>query len=88
MHELMDAQWQLDHLRDEEDLRTVIQPLENLLIGFKRIIMKDTAVNAIVRSLANCENVYVAHRLSLDVRSQDHDSWPPPLRCVETIRVC
>ena len=47
MHDLMDAQWTYDNLRDESYLRRVIQPLEALLKSHKRIIMKDSAVNAV-----------------------------------------
>ena len=47
MHDVMDAQYVYDHEKDESYLRRVIKPLEALLTGHKRIIMKDTAVNAI-----------------------------------------
>lgn len=48
LHDLLDAQWLYDNKRDESYLRTVIQPLENLLVGYKRVIVKDSAVNAVV----------------------------------------
>lgn len=44
MHDVMDAQWQFDHNKDESYLRRVIYPLEKLLISYKRIVMKDSAV--------------------------------------------
>uniref|UniRef100_A0A8C2HX90 H/ACA ribonucleoprotein complex subunit DKC1 n=1 Tax=Cyprinus carpio TaxID=7962 RepID=A0A8C2HX90_CYPCA len=47
MHDVLDAQWQFDHNKDETYLRRVIYPLEKLLISHKRIVMKDSAVNAI-----------------------------------------
>lgn len=47
MHDIMDAQWLYDNHKDESYLRRVIRPLESLLTKHKRIIMKDTAVNAI-----------------------------------------
>jgi len=47
MHDVMDAQYQYDHHRDESYLRRVISPLEKLLVNHKRVIMKDSAVNAI-----------------------------------------
>nr|XP_055035714.1 H/ACA ribonucleoprotein complex subunit DKC1 [Misgurnus anguillicaudatus] len=47
MHDVLDAQWQFDHNKDETYLRRVIFPLEKLLISHKRIVMKDSAVNAI-----------------------------------------
>lgn len=36
-----------DNNRDETYLRQVIQPLETLLVGYKRLVVKDSAVNAI-----------------------------------------
>lgn len=47
MHDVMDAQWLYDNHKDENYLRRVIKPLEALLTGHKRIIMKDSAVNAV-----------------------------------------
>ncbi|KAL9084359.1 MAG: hypothetical protein Q9159_005267 [Coniocarpon cinnabarinum] len=48
LHDLLDAQWLYDAKRDESYLRKVIQPLENLLVGYKRVVVKDSAVNAVV----------------------------------------
>ncbi|KAK8725740.1 hypothetical protein OTU49_010452 [Cherax quadricarinatus] len=47
MHDILDAQWLYDNHNDERYLRRVIKPLESILIGHKRIIMKDSAVNAV-----------------------------------------
>lgn len=47
MHDVLDAQWLFDNLGDESYLRRVIMPLEALLVNYKRIIVKDSAVNAI-----------------------------------------
>lgn len=47
MHDLIDAQYAYDHYKDESYLRRVIKPLETLLVSHKRIIMKDSAVNAV-----------------------------------------
>ncbi|KAM9787480.1 H/ACA ribonucleoprotein complex subunit DKC1 [Syngnathus typhle] len=47
MHDILDAQWQFDHNKDEVYLRRVIFPLEKLLVSHKRLVMKDSAVNAI-----------------------------------------
>ncbi|TRY64112.1 hypothetical protein TCAL_00355 [Tigriopus californicus] len=47
MHDVMDAQWLYDNHKDENYLRRVIKPLEALLTGHKRIIMKDSSVNAV-----------------------------------------
>lgn len=51
MHDVLDAQWQFDHNKDESYLRRVIFPLEKLLVSLKRLVMKDSAV-----SLRLCEN--------------------------------
>jgi len=47
MHDILDAQHVYDTERDETYLRRVIQPLEKLLVDHKRIVVKDSAVNAI-----------------------------------------
>lgn len=47
LHDVMDAKWEYDHNHDETALRRVIRPLECLLTEHKRIIMKDSAINAI-----------------------------------------
>uniref|UniRef100_A0A8C6ZBF3 H/ACA ribonucleoprotein complex subunit DKC1 n=1 Tax=Nothoprocta perdicaria TaxID=30464 RepID=A0A8C6ZBF3_NOTPE len=47
MHDVLDAQWQYDNNKDDSYLRRVILPLEKLLTSHKRLVMKDSAVNAI-----------------------------------------
>jgi H/ACA ribonucleoprotein complex subunit 4 len=47
LHDVLDAQWVYDNQRDETYLRKVISPLESLLTTYKRIVVKDSAVNAI-----------------------------------------
>ncbi|KAF2970328.1 hypothetical protein GQX73_g3217 [Xylaria multiplex] len=47
LHDVLDAQWQYDNTRDESYLRKVISPLETLLTSYKRIVVKDSTVNAI-----------------------------------------
>ena len=47
LHDVLDAQWMYDNHRDEAYLRTVIQPLESLLTSYKRIVVRDSAVNAV-----------------------------------------
>jgi H/ACA ribonucleoprotein complex subunit 4 len=47
MHDIMDAQHVYDTTKDETYLRRVIMPLEVLLTSYKRIVVKDSAVNAI-----------------------------------------
>ncbi|KAK4957293.1 centromere/microtubule-binding protein cbf5 [Elasticomyces elasticus] len=47
LHDVLDAQWLYDNQRDESYLRSVIKPLETLLTTYKRIVVKDSAVNAV-----------------------------------------
>lgn len=47
MHDVLDAQWVFDNSRDESYLRTIIKPLESLLVGHKRLVVKDSAINSV-----------------------------------------
>lgn len=47
MHDVLDAQYKYEHEGDESYLRTVIKPLEVLLSGMPRVVVKDSSVNAI-----------------------------------------
>ncbi|XP_022093750.1 H/ACA ribonucleoprotein complex subunit 4-like [Acanthaster planci] len=47
MHDVLDAQWVYDNHKDEEYMRRVVKPLEALLTSHKRIVLKDSAINAI-----------------------------------------
>jgi len=47
LHDVLDAQWLHDNNRDEAYLRHVISPLESLLTSYKRVVVKDSSVNAI-----------------------------------------
>lgn len=47
MHDVLDAQWTYEQTKDEKYLRRVVMPLELLLTSYPRIMIKDTAVNAI-----------------------------------------
>jgi len=47
MHDVMDAQWMYDNQKDETYLRRTVHPLELLLTGYKRIVVKDSCVNSI-----------------------------------------
>jgi len=47
LHDVLDAQYVYDNNRDESYLRKVIRPLESLLTSYKRIVVKDSAVNAV-----------------------------------------
>jgi len=47
MHDVLDAMWMYDNQADESYLRRVIMPLERLLVNYKKVVVKDSAVNAI-----------------------------------------
>jgi H/ACA ribonucleoprotein complex subunit 4 len=47
MHDVLDAQYLFEQKKDEKYLRRVVMPLEILLTSYPRIVVKDTAVNAI-----------------------------------------
>jgi len=47
MHDVLDAQWIHENENEETYLRTVIHPLESLLTQYKRIVVKDSSINAI-----------------------------------------
>lgn len=47
MHDVLDAQWMYDNFKDESYLRRVVMPLEIILTSYKRLVVKDSAVNAI-----------------------------------------
>lgn len=47
MHDVLDAQWLLEHEKDESYIRRVILPCEYLLCNYKRVMAKDTAINAV-----------------------------------------
>lgn len=46
MHDVLDAQWMYENEKDESYLRQVILPCEYLLTNYKRVVVKDSAVNA------------------------------------------
>lgn len=47
MHDVLDAQYLFDTTGDESYLRRVIMPLEVVLTNYKRLVVKDSAINAI-----------------------------------------
>ena len=47
MHDVKDAQWHFEQYNNDNYLRRVIMPLEILLVGYKRIVVKDTSINAV-----------------------------------------
>ncbi|XP_029657433.1 LOW QUALITY PROTEIN: H/ACA ribonucleoprotein complex subunit cbf5-like [Octopus sinensis] len=44
LHDVLDAQWYYDNKNNETYLRHVIKPMEGLLLSYKRIFIKDSAV--------------------------------------------
>jgi H/ACA ribonucleoprotein complex subunit 4 len=54
LHDLLDAQYTYDHYKDESYLRAVIRPLESLLVGHKRIVMKDSSVCSFFHNVHSC----------------------------------
>lgn len=57
MHDVLDAQWQFDHNKDESYLRRVIFPLEKLLVSHRRLVMKDSAVSLRLQKTPNRQEV-------------------------------
>jgi len=47
MHDVLDSQYMYQTLRDEKYMRRTVMPLELILTNFPRIVVKDSAVNAI-----------------------------------------
>jgi H/ACA ribonucleoprotein complex subunit 4 len=47
MQDVIDAQYMLEHYKDEAYMRRVVMPLEVLVKDYPRIIIKDTTVNAV-----------------------------------------
>merc|ERR1711972_749503 len=47
MHDVLDSQYMYETLRDEKYIRRVVMPLELILTNYPRIVVKDSAVNAI-----------------------------------------
>ena len=47
MHDVLDAMWVLDNSKKEAYLRRVVLQLEILLTNYKRVVVKDSAVNAL-----------------------------------------
>jgi len=46
-HDVLDAMWVYEKEQDESYLRRIIKPLELLLTSYKRIVVKDSTVNAL-----------------------------------------
>lgn len=47
MHDVLDSMYMYNTLRDEKYLRRVVMPLELILTSYPRIVVKDSAVNAV-----------------------------------------
>lgn len=91
MHDVLDAQWQLDHNKDESYLRRALFPLEKLLVSHRRIVMKDSAVSNPTPSpppfththttpLAQLHPLLVFAGQRHLLRRQDHAAGGPALR--------
>ena len=86
-HDILDAQYVYDTTKDESYLRRIIQPLEVLLTKHKRVVVKDSAVNAICYGTPSRDQslllVWVADVAIDDAhvcRCQVHDPRSAPLR--------
>ena len=47
LHDVLDAQYVYDSTLDESYLRRIVRPLESLLCHYPRVVVKDSAVNAV-----------------------------------------
>merc|ERR1711988_1859011 len=47
MHDVLDSQFMYESMRDEKYIRRTVMPLELILTNYPRIVVKDSAVNAI-----------------------------------------
>ena len=47
MHDVLDAQYVYEQTKNDDYLRRVVRPLELLLTNYKRIVIKDSSINAI-----------------------------------------
>ncbi|KAI5185234.1 H/ACA ribonucleoprotein complex subunit 4 [Nematocida homosporus] len=47
MHDVLDSYYLYSQKRDERYLRSVVKPLESLLVNYPRIIIKDSTINAL-----------------------------------------
>lgn len=47
LFDVLDAKYQYDQFNDERYIRRVVRPLELMLVGYKRIVVKDSSVDAI-----------------------------------------
>merc|ERR1712039_260561 len=47
MHDVLDAQFTYENMGDEKYLRRTVMPLELILTNYPRIVVKDSAVNAV-----------------------------------------
>jgi len=47
MHDVLDAQYVYEQTKNDDYLRRVVRPLEILLTNYKRIVIKDSSINAI-----------------------------------------
>lgn len=63
MHDVLDAQWQYDNLKDESYLRHTIMPLEVLLTNLKRVVVKDRYHHVLYLSIYIFTDTYIDDKL-------------------------
>ncbi|KAM7534349.1 hypothetical protein Aperf_G00000107755 [Anoplocephala perfoliata] len=47
MHDICDAKWIYEETMDESFLRKIIMPMEGLLVNYRRVVIRDSAVNSV-----------------------------------------
>eukprot|EP00760_Papus_ankaliazontas_P004931 PhM_4_TR12281/c0_g1_i1/m.56375/K11131/DKC1, NOLA4, CBF5; H/ACA ribonucleoprotein complex subunit 4 len=47
MHDILDSMWLYKNKQEDWYVRQVVSPCEALLVGYKRIVVKDTSINAL-----------------------------------------
>lgn len=65
MHDVLDAQWLYETSREENYLRRVIRPLESLLVGYKRLVVKVRLAQCILKSASKLTRPYRRTLLSM-----------------------
>lgn len=80
LHDLKDAKYIYDTTGDEKPLREVVQPVENLLVTYKRIILNDSSVSSVVS--VSSPGTRSTLTISSVPRRQAHDPRCMPLRFV------
>lgn len=69
LHDLLDAYHIYEHSRIETYLRKIIRPLEELLVGYPKIMIKDSCVNAICYGAKLCISGVLKYDSNIDTGS-------------------